>query len=177
MVTITPAASSVMVTGGSFPYDGSSHAATAVAATSVGTLSNPMSVMISYSGSCTAAPVTVSDGASCTATGTYAGDANHSGSFSSAGVTITATVNPITFTSMIVSASAPGGAVTFNFGSQAACTVAQVLDGSSNPIPGQAKVTLLQGGTWALCNVLGNQAGGGNYTAATQEKAALTVTP
>ena len=119
---------------------------------------------------------TVAEGTNCLATGTYGGDANHAGSTGSASVTITPGSNPITFTSMIVTATAPGGTVTFNLGAQTYCTVAEAKDASNSPIPGAALVTLTSG-TWAQCNVLANQSGGGNYGSATQEAVGLSVTP
>ena len=169
---ISKAASSVTVTGGSFTYDGSAHAASAVASTTVGALSNPNAVVISYSGSCTAAPTTVAEGSSCTATGTYPGDENHSGSSNSATIVINKAGQTITFTSMIVTASATSGQpVSFSSSNPGVCSV--------TPVPGsndQALVTLLSG-SWSDCSVLANQGGGDNYSPAPQAAAVLKVTP
>jgi hypothetical protein len=85
-LTVTQAPSMTVVTGGSFPYNGNPHPAT-VSVTGAGGLS--LSPAPIYSGSCTSAPVTVPQGASCTASYTYAGDANHTGSSGSATITIT----------------------------------------------------------------------------------------
>src|SRR5205823_758742 len=76
----------VTVTGGSFTYDGAAHAAT-VSVTGSGGLN--LSPAPTYSGSCSAPPVTVAQGAACTASYTYAGDANHSAGSGSGAVTIT----------------------------------------------------------------------------------------
>jgi hypothetical protein len=96
--SITKASSSVMVTGGSFVYDTYIHAATGLASTTAGTLSMPATVVITYGGNCAGAPTTVAQGTGCTATGTYAGDANHFGSFNTAGVTITLASSFVTVT-------------------------------------------------------------------------------
>jgi len=175
-ITITPAGSSVTVTGGSFPYDGAAHAATGLASTAAGSLTNPAAVGITYSGSCTSAPTTVAEGASCLATGTYSGDANHLSSFNTANVVITKGSQTITFTSMVVTATATStGNVSFSSGTPANCSVAQVLDISNNPVvPGQALVTLLSG-TWANCSVLATQSGTSDYNPAPQATAVLTA--
>ena len=94
-LVISKASSSTVVTGGTWEYDGASHAAT-VAVTGVGGLS--LSPTPTYS--CTSAPVNVAD-TPCTASYTYAGDTNHEGSSGSAGLTINkkaASVTPNTAT-------------------------------------------------------------------------------
>jgi hypothetical protein len=73
--TIAKAASSVAVTGGTFPYDGSAHGATAVVS-GVGA-GVTQTVVWSYSGTCATAPATVTEGTQRTARADYAGDANH----------------------------------------------------------------------------------------------------
>ena len=85
--TIAKAGSTTTVTAGSFIYDGSPHAATAVV-NGVGT-GITQTVAFSYSGSCTTAPTTVPQGASCTARADYAGDTNHEPSYGTAAVIIT----------------------------------------------------------------------------------------
>jgi hypothetical protein len=85
-LTIGKAASTTVVTGGSFPYNGTAHGAT-VSVTGAGGLS--LTPAPTYSGSCTSAPVTVAQGSACTASYTYAGDSNHNGSSGSALVIIT----------------------------------------------------------------------------------------
>jgi hypothetical protein len=80
---IAKASSSTVVTGGTWEYTGTSHAAT-VAVTGVGGLS--LTPTPTYS--CTSAPVNVAD-TPCTASYTYAGDTNHEGSSGSASLTIT----------------------------------------------------------------------------------------
>src|SRR5436309_1697753 len=85
--TIAKAGSTTTVTAGSFIYDGSPHAATAVVS-GVGT-GITQTVAFSYSGSCTTAPTTVPQGASCTARADYTGDTNHEPSYGTAAVIIT----------------------------------------------------------------------------------------
>jgi hypothetical protein len=149
-ITITLATSSVTVVGGSFTYDGSAHAATATAATTAGTLTNPTDVTISYSGSCTVAPTTVPEGTTCTATGTYNGDANHSGSTGTATVTITKASQAITFTAFSVAGtSTSSGAVSFSSLTPGVCSVSST-----------GLVTILGPGT---CTVSATQAGDANY--------------
>ena len=83
--TIAKASSTTTISGGgTYVYDGLAHAAT-VSVTGAGGLSlTPAPV---YSGACTAAPVNVAD-TPCTASYTYAGDANHTGSSDTTSITI-----------------------------------------------------------------------------------------
>jgi hypothetical protein len=174
-ITISKAPSSVSVTGGTFIYDGAAHAATGLASTAVGTLTNPASVAITYSGSCTVAPTTVAESTSCTATGTYLGDANHSGNSGTTSIIITKAGQTITFTSMIVSATASSGlAVSFSTSTPNVCSVGPVLDTSSNPVPGKALV-MLKSGTWAQCSVVADQVGSNDVTPAPEVTAVLTA--
>jgi hypothetical protein len=85
-LTVNKAASTTVVTGGTFPYDGTAHGAT-VSVSGAGGLS--LTPAPTYSGSCTSAPVTVAQGSACTVSYTYAGDNNHNGSSGSALVSIT----------------------------------------------------------------------------------------
>ena len=84
---IDKAPSITTVTGGTFVFDGFPHGAT-VTVTGAGALN--LTPAPSYSGSCSAAPLTVAQGTSCTASYTYAGGPNHYGS-RSATITITST--------------------------------------------------------------------------------------
>ena len=85
-VKISKATSTTTVTGGSFTYDGNPHSAT-VSVTGAGLNLTPAP---SYSGGCSEAPVYVyqTTPIACTASYTYAGDANHTGSNGSATITI-----------------------------------------------------------------------------------------
>jgi N-acetylneuraminic acid mutarotase len=85
--TISRASSTTTVTGGTFVFDGLSHAAS-VAVAGVGGLNQ--SGTPTYSGGCTAPPMFVADTqpAPCTASYTFAGDANHNGSNGSATIMI-----------------------------------------------------------------------------------------
>jgi len=98
-------------------------------------------------------------------------DSNYVG-FASDTFIITGSDQKITFTTMILTATAPGGAVTFSTNTPTFCTLTPVLDASNVPVPGQQKVTL-NSGTWNQCTVLANQAGGINYNAAPQATAIL----
>ncbi|HEY2015817.1 MAG TPA: YDG domain-containing protein [Bryobacteraceae bacterium] len=159
-ISITKAGSSVTVTGGTFTYDGSSHTATGSATTTSGALTQPATVTIAYNGSCTSAPVTVSDGSSCTATGTYAGDANHNGSSNTATITISIASQAIVFTAFSVSGSAPGGNVTFSTTSPASvCVVSSV-----------GVVTITGPGP---CVVVANQAGDANHLPVTRSTSVI----
>jgi len=174
-ITITKADSAVSITGGTYTYDGLAHPATASASTSVGTLANPSAVAITYSGTCSVAPTTVAESTNCTATGTYLGDANHLGSSASTTIVISKAEQSITFTSMVLTAAASSGLpTTLSSATPAICSVAAVLDGSNNPIPGKGLVTL-NAGTWPQCVVVANQAGNGDYNAASQAPAVLTA--
>jgi len=73
------------VTGGTFPFDGSAHAAS-VLVTGAGSLS--LTPSPSYSGGCSAAPIHVAQ-TPCTASYSFAGDPDHTGSSGSAVITIT----------------------------------------------------------------------------------------
>lgn len=157
-VVITLASSSVAVTGGSFPYDGAAHAASGLASTTAGSLTAPATVTIGYSGSCSAAPITVADGTSCLATGTYAGDANHAGSFNTASVTITKASQTISL-SFAISASASSG-----------LPVTLGATGTACSISGGTVTILGTGG----CTVTATQGGDGNYNS-TSRTISMTI--
>jgi M6 family metalloprotease-like protein len=84
-LTVQKAPSTTTVTGGTFAYDGNPHAAS-VTVSGAGGLS--LTPTATYADSCSSAPVTVAQGTSCTASYTYAGDANHNGSSDSDSVII-----------------------------------------------------------------------------------------
>ena len=92
-VTLQKAATITTVTGGTFTYDGASHPAT-VTVTGPGGLS--LTPSATYSGSCSAAPATVAEGTSCTASYNYTGSSNYLSSSDSAGITITAKTASVT---------------------------------------------------------------------------------
>src|SRR5256712_111036 len=112
--TIAKAGSTTTVTAGSFIYDGSPHAATAVV-NGVGT-GITQTVAFSYSGSCTTAPTTVPQGASCTARADYAGDTNHEPSYGTAAGIITKapTTTAITVSGAIYDGNPHGGTAVVN---------------------------------------------------------------
>ena len=86
-LTIKQAASTTTVTGGTFTFDATPHAAT-VSVTGVGGLN--LTPAPTYSGACSAAPVNVAETTptACTASYTFAGDANHLSSSGSSTITI-----------------------------------------------------------------------------------------
>src|SRR5207253_4788389 len=75
-IVINQAASTTKVTGGTFPFDGSAHAAS-VLVTGAGSLS--LTPSPSYSGGCSAAPIHVAQTTptACTASYSFAGDGDH----------------------------------------------------------------------------------------------------
>src|SRR2546427_8300771 len=88
VLTIKQASSTTKVTGGTFPFDGSAHAAS-VLVTGAGSLS--LTPSPSYSGGCSAAPIHVAQTTptACTASYSFAGDGDHTGSNDSATIVIT----------------------------------------------------------------------------------------
>ncbi len=96
-IVITPAASLTKVTGGTFPFDGSAHAAS-VLVTGAGSLS--LTPSPSYSGGCSAAPIHVAQTTptACTASYSFAGDGDHTGSNDSATIMITPAPSTTTVT-------------------------------------------------------------------------------
>ena len=86
-LTIKQATSTTTVVGGTFTFDASPHSAT-VTVTGAGGLN--LTPNASYTGSCNAAPVHVAETTpTCTASYTFAGDANHTGSSGSDVIVIT----------------------------------------------------------------------------------------
>src|SRR5204862_2713129 len=97
-IVITPAASLTTVSGaGSFVFDGSAHAAS-VLVTGAGSLS--LTPSPSYSGGCSAAPIHVAQTTptACTASYSFAGDGDHTGSNDSATIVITPAASMTTVT-------------------------------------------------------------------------------
>src|SRR5207253_2328006 len=88
VLTIKQASSTTKVTGGTFTFDGSAHAAS-VLVTGVGGLS--LTPSPNYSGGCLAAPIHVAETTptACTASYSFAGDGDHTGSNDSATIVIT----------------------------------------------------------------------------------------
>ena len=98
-ITITKASSTVTVDALSVEYDGSPHSTTATVS-GVGT-GITQTVTWAYTDNCSAEPVNVSD-TPCTATATYAGDANHTGSMGSNTITITKASSIVTVDALSV---------------------------------------------------------------------------
>jgi uncharacterized protein (AIM24 family) len=92
-ITITQAPTTTTVSGGTFTYNGLSHPATVLVTGAGGLNLAPPPV---YSGACSAAPVNVPD-IPCTASYSYAGDTNHTGSTGSTTITITKANQTITW--------------------------------------------------------------------------------
>ncbi|MGB2900514.1 MAG: Ig-like domain repeat protein [Candidatus Acidiferrum sp.] len=121
-LTIKQADSTTTVTGGTFTYDGNAHAAS-VSVTGVGGLS--LTPPPTYGGACSAAPVHVAD-TPCTASYTFAGDANHKSSSGTAIITITKAPSATTVSG--------GGSFVFD-GNPHAATVSVTGAGSLNLTP------------------------------------------
>src|SRR3989441_9505528 len=87
-IVIKKAASTTKVAGGTFAFDGSAHAASALV-TGAGSLS--LTPSPSYSGGCSVAPIHVAQTTptACTASYSFAGDGDHTGSNDSATIVIT----------------------------------------------------------------------------------------
>src|SRR5207253_61236 len=87
-IVINKAASTTKVTGGTFTFDGSAHPASALV-TGAGSLS--LTPSPSYSGGCCAAPIHVAETTptACTASYSFAGDGDHTGSNDSVTIVIT----------------------------------------------------------------------------------------
>src|SRR5207248_5202349 len=97
IVIIQPASLTTKVTGGTFTFDGSAHAA-GVLVTGAGSLS--LTPSPSYSGGCSAAPIHVAQTTptACTASYSFAGDGDHTGSNDSATIVITPAASLTTVT-------------------------------------------------------------------------------
>jgi len=98
-IVINKAPSTAAVTGGTFNFDGLPHAATVVVS-GVGT-GITQTVTWSYSGTCSAPPVTVAQGTSCMVRADYVGDANHLPTFGTAAVSIAVRPTTTTLTSSL----------------------------------------------------------------------------
>ena len=93
-ITITQAPTTTAVSGGgTFTYNGLAHPATVLVTGAGGLSLTPPPV---YTGACSAAPVNVPD-TPCTASYSYAGDANHTGSTASTTINMTKTNQSITW--------------------------------------------------------------------------------
>ena len=102
-------------------------------------------------------------------TWTFNGGTNYVSTNGTVDNVITKANQSITFTSMIVTATASSGLdVSFITTTPLICSVL-----SGNPAPGKALVTLLSG-TWAQCSVRADQSGSANYNSA-QATAVLAV--
>jgi len=110
-----------------------------------------------------------------TASASFAGDANHTGSSYSGFFQITGKDQIITFRSFIVGATATsGGAVTFSSGDVTICTVVATDPPTNQAGQYTALVTLVGSNTdWTKCKVLADQTGTTNYNAAPEGTAIL----
>src|SRR5207253_755729 len=105
--------STTKVTGGTFTFDGSAHAAS-VLVTGVGGLS--LTPSPNYSGGCLAAPIHVAETTptACTASYSFAGDGDHLGSSDSAAIVINPAASPTKVTGgtcTFVGGAHPAGAL------------------------------------------------------------------
>ena len=145
--TINKASSTTVVSGGgTYVFDSFPHPAS-VSVTGAGGLNlNPPPV---YSGNCSAAPVTVAQ-TPCTASYTFAGDANHNGSNGSTVINI---INAIVVSSVTVSPTSQQYSDKVSF-------TATIAPGFAGIVPAASTVTFFVGsqnmGTATLSNAGGN---------------------
>lgn len=122
-VQVDPADTVTTVTGGTFDYNGAAHPATVKVTAFNGTVDlTPASPVVAYTGSCSAAPVTVAEGANCTASYSYAGDSNYKPSNGSAAIII----NPVNAT---VTTWPTAGGITYGD----ALSASSLTDGVASP--------------------------------------------
>jgi hypothetical protein len=163
---IDKATSTTVVTGGTFTYDGNPHPAT-VSVTGAGGLN--LTPAPSYSGGCSAAPVYVNQTTptACTASYTYVGDDNHTGSSGSDTIIITTAFAFNGFYSPI------GGSVENYTGGSFADPLRAFKLGSTIPVKFGA--TWLNGGAALTTGIHTLQAI--KYSSATASDPAIDATP
>ena len=163
---IDKAISTTVVTGGTFTYDGNPHPAT-VSVTGAGGLN--LTPAPSYSGGCSAAPVYVNQTTPtpCTASYTYVGDDNHTGSSGSSTITITTAFAFNGFYSPI------GGSVENYTGGSFADPLRSFKLGSTIPVKFGA--TWLNGGAALITGIHTLQAI--KYSSATDSDPPIDATP
>ena len=156
------ATSTTTVTGGTFVYNANPHAAT-VSVTGTGGLN--LTPAPTYTGGCVAAPVNVSETTpTCTASYTYAGDANHEGSNGSSAITITKANTTTTIISDGPDPSLVGGAYTVTF------SLSVIAPGAGTPV-GTVNVSDGTGGACSAtlpavsCSLTSTTVGAKNLTA------------
>jgi hypothetical protein len=163
-ITIDKATSTTTVSALTATFDGLPHPTTAVVS-GVGTQIT-QTVTWTYSGNCSAAPVSVAD-TPCSAKATYAGDGNHYGSFGSNTITITKATPAITWnTPADINWPTALGSTQLNAAVYGAGATPSVLSGASTYTP--ASSTVLTPGTHQALVVNFVPVDNVNYTNATK---------
>src|SRR5213076_1625541 len=171
-IVITPAASLTKVTGGTFPFDGSAHAA-GVLVTGAGSLS--LTPSPSYSGGCSAAPIHVAQTTptACTASYSFAGDGDHTGSNDSATIVITpaASLTKVTGGTFPFDGSAHAAGVLVTGAGSLSLTPSPSYSGGCSAAPIHVAQT-----TPTACTASYSFAGDGDHTGS-NDSATIVITP
>src|SRR5213079_62023 len=172
-IVITPAASLTKVTGGTFPFDGSAHAAS-VLVTGAGSLS--LTPSPSYSGGCRAAPIHVAQTTptACTASYSFAGDGDHTGSNDSATIVITPAASLTTVSgggSFVFDGSAHAASVLVTGAGSLSLTPSPSYSGGCSAAPIHVAQT-----TPTACTASYSFAGDGDHTGS-NDSATIVITP
>src|SRR5437773_2514328 len=172
-IVITPAASLTKVTGGTFPFDGSAHAAS-VLVTGAGSLS--LTPSPSYSGGCSAAPIHVAQTTptACTASYRFAGDGDHPGSNDSATIVITPAASLTTVSgagSFVFDGSAHAASVLVTGAGSLSLTPSPSYSGGCSVAPIHVAQT-----TPTACTASYSFAGDGDHTGS-NDSATIVITP
>src|SRR2546425_1380629 len=172
-IVITPAASLTKVTGGTFPFDGSARAAS-VLVTGAGSLS--LTPSPSYSGGCSAAPIHVAQTTptACTASYSFAGDGDHTGSNDSATIVITPAASLTTVSgagSFVFDGSAHAASVLVTGAGSLSLTPSPSYSGGCSAAPIHVAQT-----TPTACTASYSFAGDGDHTGS-NDSATIVITP
>src|SRR5204863_373219 len=172
-IVITPAASLTNSAGGTFPFDGSAHAA-GVLVTGAGSLS--LTPSPSYSGGCSAAPIHVAQTTptACTASYSFAGDGDHTGSNDSATIVITPAASLTTVSgggSFVFDGSAHAASVLVTGAGSLSLTPSPSYSGGCSAAPIHVAQT-----TPTACTASYSFAGDGDHTGS-NDSATIVITP
>src|SRR5947199_158885 len=172
-LVITPAASLTKVTGGTFPFDGSAHAA-GVLVTGGARLCTPATS--TYRGGCCAAPIHVAQTTptACTASYSFAGDGDHTGSNDSATIVITPAASETTVSaggSFVFDGSAHAASVLVTGASSLSLTPSPSYSGGCSAAPIHVAQT-----TPTACTASYSFAGDGDHTGS-NDSATIVITP
>src|SRR5947199_391339 len=172
-LVITPAASLTKVTGGTFPFDGSAHAASVLV---TGASSLSLTPSPSYSGGCSAAPIHVAQTTptACTASYSFAGDGDHTGSNDSATIVITPAASLTTVSGagiFVFDGSAHAAGVLVTGAGSLSLTPSPSYSGGCSAAPIHVAQT-----TPTACTASYSFAGDGDHTGS-NDSATIVITP